>query len=49
MAEANQREGPRIGTGDGVIAATALERNEPVLAGDGHFGNIPGITHETGQ
>ena len=47
MADAEQGEGPGIGKGDAVIAATALERDEPVLAGDGHFGKIPGVTHET--
>lgn len=47
MAEAIGGEGPDIGKGDAVIAATALERDEPVLAGDGHFGNIPGVAHET--
>jgi predicted nucleic acid-binding protein len=30
-----------------VIAATALERGEPVLTEDKHFRNISGITHET--
>lgn len=46
MAESDDGEGPGIGKGDAVIAATALERDEPVLAGDRHFGNIPGLTHE---
>lgn len=45
MAEADPGEGPGIGKGDAAIAATALERDEPVLAGDRHFGNIPGVTH----
>ena len=47
MADADEGEGPGIGKGDAVVAATALERDEPVLAGDGHFGNIAGVTHET--
>jgi predicted nucleic acid-binding protein len=47
MAETAEDEGPGIGKGDAAIAATALERDEPVLAGDGHFGNIPGVTVET--
>jgi hypothetical protein len=47
MAAANDGEGPGIGKGDAVIAATALERDEPVLAGDKHFRNISGIAHET--
>jgi len=47
MADADEDEGPGIGKGDAAVAATALERDEPVLAGDGHFGNIPGVTHET--
>ena len=46
MAETDD-EGPGIGKGDAVIAATALERDEPVLAGDEHFGTISGVTHET--
>jgi predicted nucleic acid-binding protein len=47
MADADEDEGPGIGKGDAAVAATALERDEPVLAGDRHFGNIPGVTHET--
>ncbi|SDD92383.1 PIN domain-containing protein [Natrinema hispanicum] len=46
MADADEGEGPGIGKGDAAIAATALQRDEPVLAGDSHFGNIPGVTHE---
>jgi len=46
MAAAGDSEGPGIGKGDAAIAATALERDEPVLAGDRHFGNIPSVTHE---
>lgn len=46
MADADDGEGPGIGKGDAAIAATALERDEPVLAGDAHFGNIPGVIHE---
>ncbi|SFC75407.1 hypothetical protein SAMN05444422_1213 [Halobiforma haloterrestris] len=47
MATTDDGDGPGIGKGDAAIAATALERDEPVLAGDGHFGNIPGVTHES--
>jgi len=47
MADRDKGEGSGIGKGDAVIAATALERDEPVLAGDSHFGNIPGVTHES--
>lgn len=47
MAETDDGEGPGIGKGDAAIAATALERDEPVLAGDHHFGTIPGVTHES--
>lgn len=47
MADAGDGDGPGIGKGDATIAATALERDEPVLAGDGHFGNIPGVSQET--
>ncbi|MFB6126848.1 MAG: PIN domain-containing protein [Halolamina sp.] len=47
MAAADEGEGPGIGKGDAAIAATALERDEPVLAGDSHFGNVPGVTLET--
>lgn len=46
MADGDADEGPGIGKGDAVIAATALERDEAVLAGDSHFGSIPGVTHE---
>jgi predicted nucleic acid-binding protein len=45
MADAD--DGPGIGKGDAVIAATALERDEPVLTGDSHFGTIPGVAVET--
>lgn len=47
LAEASDGEGPGIGKGDAAIAATALERDEPALAGDGHFGNLPCVTVET--
>lgn len=47
MADADEGEGSGIGKGDAAVAATALERDEPVLAGDAHFGDIPGLTHET--
>lgn len=46
LADAGENEGPGIGKGDAAIAATALERDELVLAGDRHFGNIPEVTHE---
>ncbi|MFO7925589.1 MAG: PIN domain-containing protein [Halobacteriota archaeon] len=47
MAAANDGEEPGIRKGDAVIAATALERDEPVLADNRRHGNISGITHET--
>ena len=47
MAVADDGEGSGIGKGDAAIAATAIERDEPVLAGDSHFDTIPGITLET--
>jgi predicted nucleic acid-binding protein len=47
MADADEGHGPGIGKGDAAIAATALERGEPVLAGDSHFDSIPGVTVET--
>lgn len=47
LATANAGDGPGIGKGDATIAATALERDEPVLAGDTHFGTIPGVAHES--
>ena len=47
MAAADDGEGPGLGKGDAAIAATALERDEPVLAADSHFGTIPGVTHES--
>ena len=40
-------DGPGIGKGDAAVAATAIERDEPVLAGDSHFETIPGVTLET--
>ena len=46
MAEA-EGDGPSIGNGDAVIAATALERDEPVLAGDGRSAATPGVSVET--
>mgnify|MGYP000453349460 CR=1 FL=1 len=49
MAEADPGDGPGIGKGDAVIAATALEREEPVLAADSHFETIPGVALETYQ
>lgn len=46
LADASDDEAPGIGKGDAAIAATAIERDKPVLAGDSHFGTIPGVTHE---
>ena len=40
-------DGPGIGKGDATIAATAIERDEPVLTGDSHFSTIPGLEVET--
>ena len=47
MADGPDDEGPGIGKGDAAIAATALERDEPVLAADRHYEQIPGVTVET--
>jgi hypothetical protein len=47
MASADMGGGPGIGKGDASIAATAIERDEPVLAGDSHFESIPGVSVET--
>jgi predicted nucleic acid-binding protein len=47
MAGADEGSGPGIGKGDAAVAATALERDEPVLAGDSHFGGVPGVAVET--
>jgi predicted nucleic acid-binding protein len=47
MADAGDGDGPGIGKRDVAIAATALERDEPVLAGDSHFENVPGVVLET--
>jgi len=47
MADTDDGEGPGIGKGDAAIAATAIERDEPVLAGDTHFETIPGVVHES--
>lgn len=44
---ATEGEGPGIGKGDVAIAATALQRDESVLAGDSHFATIPGVSVET--
>ena len=49
MAAADTGEGPGIGKSDAAVAATALERDEPVLAGDRHFGTITGVEFETYQ
>lgn len=47
MAAGGAEEGPGIGKGDAAIAATAIERDEPVLAGDTHFERVPGVEVET--
>jgi predicted nucleic acid-binding protein len=47
IAKTDEGEGPGIGKGDAAIVATALERDEPILSGDSHFENIPGVTVET--
>lgn len=47
MSEGDEDDGPGIGKGDAAIAATALERDEPVLAADSHFESIPGVSVET--
>lgn len=47
MAESDGNQGPGIGKGDAVIAATALERDEPVLAGDALFGTVTDLAHES--
>jgi len=47
MADTDDGEGPGIGKSDTAIAATAIERDEPVLAGDDHFETIPGVTRES--
>jgi predicted nucleic acid-binding protein len=47
IADTDDSEGAGIGKADAAVAATALERDEPVLAGDRHFGTIPGVSHET--
>jgi len=47
LANADSSDGPGLGKGDAAIAATALERDEPVLAADAHFENVPGLTVET--
>jgi predicted nucleic acid-binding protein len=47
LAEADSGDGPGIGKGDAAIAATAIVRDESVLAGDSHFESIDGVTVET--
>jgi predicted nucleic acid-binding protein len=46
MTETAGEVGPGIGKGDAAVAATAIERDEPVLAADEHYGTIPGVTLE---
>jgi hypothetical protein len=46
IAAADDGWGPGI-EGDAAITATALERDEPVLVGDSHFGTFPDVTHES--
>lgn len=47
MGETPDGQGPGIGKGDAAIAATAIERDEPLLTGDHHFENIDGVDLET--
>jgi Predicted nucleic acid-binding protein, contains PIN domain len=47
MAETPPGDGSGIGKGDAAIAATALERDEPVLTADRQFESVPGLTVET--
>lgn len=47
MSETPSDDGPGIGKGDAVIAATALERDEPVLTADSQFRHVPGLEVET--
>ncbi|MEZ3142302.1 PIN domain-containing protein [Halobaculum sp. MBLA0143] len=47
MAETPPGDGPGIGKGDAAIAATALERDEPVLTADEQFEAVPGLVVET--
>nr|WP_240334786.1 hypothetical protein [Halorussus sp. MSC15.2] len=44
---AGDGDGPGIGKGDAAIAATALERDEPILTADSHFDTIDGVKVET--
>lgn len=44
---AGDGDGPGIGKGDAAIAATALERDEPILTADSHFEAIDGVEVET--
>lgn len=46
VADADEGAGPGIGKGDAAIAATAIERDEPVLTADDHFETIPGVRVE---
>ncbi|ERH07466.1 MAG: putative nucleic acid-binding protein, contains PIN domain protein [Halonotius sp. J07HN4] len=39
--------GPGIGKSDAIIAATAIERDEPVLTSDAHFSTISDLEVET--
>jgi len=47
LADADSGDGPGLGKGDAAIAATALERDEPVLAADPLFETVPGLRVET--
>lgn len=47
MRQSAADDGPGIGKGDAAIAATAIERDEPVLTADPHFETIPGVTVES--
>lgn len=46
MATTEVGEGPGIGKADAAVAATAIERDEPVLSADTHYGDIPLVEHE---
>lgn len=47
MVDTDKGDGAGIGKGDAAIAATAIERDESVLAADHHFEKIPGVVLET--
>ena len=47
LAETDGGDGHGLGKDDAVIAATALNRDEFVLATDSHFATIPSVSVET--